>query len=86
MPNQQLNMDGLSDAGLKDCWEGKSSIGNWPLCIYFDIANYLTNIDIKLGRRLLPDYKEGKAYRCLSQAGWVKYFTTRSPQKTNIVF
>ncbi|PIK60998.1 hypothetical protein BSL78_02049 [Apostichopus japonicus] len=56
---------------LENGWEGEDSVRKWPPCMYFDIAQYLSNIDnVELCQRLMSDYKEGKAYSYL-ESGWL---------------
>lgn len=49
----------------------KNGMRKWPPCMYFDIAEYFRSIDdVSLARRMLSDYKEGKAYSYV-KSGWL---------------
>lgn len=62
--------------GLKDCWltEGEG-ITTWPPIYLSDITIFLMQEhpgkEVNLHKRVLNEYKEGKAYR-LFEAGWLK--------------
>ncbi|XP_033124665.1 uncharacterized protein LOC117122990 [Anneissia japonica] len=54
-------------------WESEaSSVSKWPPTMAIDIGNYISNIDdVSLGKRLMSDYKEQKAYSYFA-SGWMK--------------
>ena len=63
----------LPDPGTLTNWESETAaITKWPPTMAFDIHAYLTNIDnVPLKKRLMSDYKEGKAYSYFA-SGWLK--------------
>ena len=63
----------LPDPALLTGWESQtSSLTKWPPTMSSDIGWYLRNIDnVPLAKRLMSDYKEGKAYSYFA-SGWVK--------------
>ena len=62
---------------LDSGWFGESNCCMWPNVYFWDIANYLRmKTAAELYHRLCNEYKQGKAYRYISQLNKIMYMYT----------
>ena len=87
LPDPLASPNKMVSNGLKSPWlNEKVGMRKWPPISQIQIAEFLLTADqsIGLGKQLLSDYKEGKAYSYFA-CGWLKdiYFNEISPNNNN---